>query len=1077
MSNTILIKRSGTPGSIPNAANVSFGELAINYSDGTLFYKDVGGTVKVIASNQTFTLSGNIAAGNVTTSGVVSATGNVIAGNVTTVGQVSATGNVSGNYFIGNGRFLSGIDTTLISNGNSSVQTLANANITVNPGGIANVVVFNPAGGTVTGYWSVTGNVTSGNVNTAIVSASGNVNSANVNTGIVSASGNIIGANVTTAGIANIGTLEVTGSGQIGSTLSVTGTATVGNVSTAGYLSATGNVTGGNVTTTGIANIGTLSVTGTSGFTGNVTGSNISVSGNIAANGVLTDNYYYANGAPVDFQQAAGSNTQLQFNNNNDFGASANLTFDSSTNQFTLVGTANVTNLNVSSSASVTGNITGGNVNTGIVSASGNVNGGNINFGTGVVSGTGNVNSGNVNTGIVSASGNATAANFSTAGLISATGNITGGNVNTTIVSASGNITGANISAGSGIITTTGNVNSGNVNTAIVSASGNIVGANLSVGAGTISSTGNVNVGNVNTAIVSASGNITGANINAGSGIVTTTGNVIAGNVTTAGIANIGTLEVTNNGTVGGNLSVTGNITGGNLITNGVLSTTGNIGANNISITNTATATTLSATGSVIAGNITTSGTLTASGNIQSNATILANTFSSVSGAMTLQPASGNINLFTTSSGNVVLQSNYINNLASPAQATDAATKQYVDDAVSTGIHIHTPVYVETPVALPSSNYALGGTTHTVTDITTGNTLTFSASHGLSTNDQIYWPSSFNGIVANTGYFIYSVANATAVTLSTTYDGVQLTGLTNATGLSQTGQANPGVGATLTATANGALVIDSVSVTSTQRVLVYQQANAVQNGVYVVTDAGNITAPWILTRSSDTDTYEPDTSTGLDQGSYFYVQAGATGAGESYVKTAPFGPFVIGLDNIVFTQFSASQVYSANTSAGLTLTGTVFSALVDNNTTAFSGGNIVVKASANLTTPNIGAATGTSLSLSGNVVAGNLNAGSGIIATTGNVVGGNLLFGTGVVSGTGNIYTGNIDGTGLANIANLTVYTFANVTSSTAATDTTSGALRVAGGVGVVGNVYAGGMYVGTDSVLTINSTVDGGTY
>jgi hypothetical protein len=37
--------------------------------------------------------------------------------------------------------------------------------------------------------------------------------------------------------------------------------------------------------------------------------------------------------------------------------------------------------------------------------------------------------------------------------------------------------------------------------------------------------------------------------------------------------------------------------------------------------------------------------------------------------------------------------------------------------------------------------------------------------------------------------------------------------------------------------------------------------------------------------------------------------------------------------------------------------------------------------------------------------------------------------------------------------------------------------LKVAGGVGVTGNVYADGMYVLGDSVLTVNSTIDGGTY
>jgi hypothetical protein len=104
MSNTILIKRSGTPGSIPNAANVSFGELAINYSDGTLFYKDAGGTVKVIASSQFVLVTGNVTGGNINTSGLVNATGNITGGNIVTAGLVTATGNITGGNVISLGK-------------------------------------------------------------------------------------------------------------------------------------------------------------------------------------------------------------------------------------------------------------------------------------------------------------------------------------------------------------------------------------------------------------------------------------------------------------------------------------------------------------------------------------------------------------------------------------------------------------------------------------------------------------------------------------------------------------------------------------------------------------------------------------------------------------------------------------------------------------------------------------------------------------------------------------------------------------------------------------------------------------
>lgn len=257
-----------------------------------------------------------------------------------------------------------------------------------------------------------------------------------------------------------------------------------------------------------------------------------------------------------------------------------------------------------------------------------------------------------------------------------------------------------------------------------------------------------------------------------------------------------------------------------------------------------------------------------------------------------------------------------------PTTALQLATKQYVDDAVSTGITIHTPVRVETPTAL-NATYLAGGTAVTVTDITGSKTLTFATSPSLSVNDQIVFSVTSNGITAGTAYYVYSAPAANQVTLSLSYNGPELTTLTNGTGLTITGTVNAGVGATLTnAGANAAIQIDGVNLSSTNRVLVYKQANAAHNGVYTVTTVGNGSTPWVLTRATTENTYKPDSTSGLGQGDYFFVQEGLTGAGESYVMTTA-NPLIIGTTNLTFTQFSASQVYSAGT--GLTLTGTTFS--------------------------------------------------------------------------------------------------------------------------------------------------------
>ena len=75
--------------------------------------------------------------------------------------------------------------------------------------------------------------------------------------------------------------------------------------------------------------------------------------GNVQANLVIANNYAYPNGTAFT-GNPAGSNTQVQFNNDNTFGASAGFVFDQATTQLT------VTNLKTTSSANLgaVGNVT-----------------------------------------------------------------------------------------------------------------------------------------------------------------------------------------------------------------------------------------------------------------------------------------------------------------------------------------------------------------------------------------------------------------------------------------------------------------------------------------------------------------------------------------------------------------------------------------------------------------------------------------------------------------------------------------------------------------------------------------------
>lgn len=114
-----------------------------------------------------------------------------------------------------------------------------------------------------------------------------------------------------------------------------------GSLTVATAISATGNVSGGNLNVTGnIVDTGPLTVV--TGSNGNITlapnGTGIvTVSSNISASGNITGSYYFGNGSQLTGVAASpgGATTQIQYNNNGAFGGITGFTYNGTTVTFT----------------------------------------------------------------------------------------------------------------------------------------------------------------------------------------------------------------------------------------------------------------------------------------------------------------------------------------------------------------------------------------------------------------------------------------------------------------------------------------------------------------------------------------------------------------------------------------------------------------------------------------------------------------------------------------------------------------------------------------------------------------------
>jgi hypothetical protein len=122
-----------------------------------------------------------------------------------------------------------------------------------------------------------------------------------------------------------------------------------------------------------------------------------------------------------------------------------------------------------------------------------------------------------------------------------------------------------------------------------------------------------------------------------------------------------------------------------------------------------------------------------------------------------------------------------------------------------------------------------------------------------------------------------------------------------------------GIGATLTATANGALTVDGYTPAVGDRILVKNEVAGANNGLYDVTQVGSGAAPYILTRNVYMD------APAEFPGAFIPVEdAGTTNANSLWLCTNTVAP-TVGTTAITFTQLNKGTDLQPGT--GITITG------------------------------------------------------------------------------------------------------------------------------------------------------------
>lgn len=211
-------------------------------------------------------------------------------------------------------------------------------------------------------------------------------------------------------------------------------------------------------------------------------------------------------------------------------------------------------------------------------------------------------------------------------------------------------------------------------------------------------------------------------------------------------------------------------------------------------------------------------------------------------------------------------------------------------------------------------------------------------------------------------------------------------------------QSGSGIGATLTnAGTQAVFAIDGVSPPVGTNVLIKNLANAANQGIYTVTNAGSVSTNWVLTRATSYDTPVEINNTGL-----ILVRNGTANTGTAWYNSATI--ITVDTTNFSYASFGLSLPVSVTNGGTGKTSVTSNNLLLGNGTSALAeltpgtgvlaslqanvsgSGNLALTTSPQFTTPNIGAATATRLTFS-NFGTGGIQGVSGVTPAPSGYVG------------------------------------------------------------------------------------------